>query len=72
VGIAQKEAPFAAYSYIPDLSEPNNRVEVVANPKLNVLWLKTKGTLDSSILFAPEFEKNVKKQIKEIVNVTFN
>lgn len=34
--------------------------------------MKTKGSLDASVLFDSDFEKIVKKQIKEIVNVTFN
>ena len=57
---------------MPNPSEPQNRIEIVANQKMNVLWMKTKGSLDASVLFDSDFEKIVKKQIKEIVNVTFN
>ena len=45
---------------------------MVANQKLNVLWLKTKGNLDAAVLFEADFEKKVKKLVKEIINVTFN
>ena len=31
IAIAQKEAPFAAVSFVPDSSEPNNRIDLVAN-----------------------------------------
>jgi hypothetical protein len=31
VGIAQKEASFAAVSFVPDPAEPSNRIELVAN-----------------------------------------
>ena len=31
VGIAQKEASFAAVSFVPDSAEPSNRIELVAN-----------------------------------------
>ena len=34
--------------------------------------MKIKGSLDTSVLFEAEFEKRVKKQIKEIISVTFN
>ena len=48
-------------SFVPDHAEPNNRIELVANQKLNVLWMKSKGAIDASVLFESEFEKKVKK-----------
>lgn len=34
--------------------------------------MKTTGGLDACVLFEAEFEKKVKKQVKEIISVTFN
>lgn len=50
----------------------SERVEIVANPKGDILWLKMIGPVDGSVIFDAEFEKKVRNVAKQIINVTFN
>lgn len=71
-GIAQREAPFAALSIVPAITDCESVVEVVANPKGHILWMKTRGAVDASVIMEPNFEKLIKQQAKSVISMTFN
>lgn len=64
-GIAQREAPMAAVS----INVEGTRVEIVANSKGQVLWLRSEAGDLSHLLQA---EQLIKREVKNIIKVTFN
>ncbi len=47
-------------------------VELVANPKGAVLWLKTREAVEIADLADEEFEKEVKRHVKPVVAALYS